>query len=235
MQYGDQQAHAARQVLAGTFHGVLSTHSLELDGYPFGSVVPFVLDQDGLPLLLLSHLSQHTRNIDADARCGLTVIEEGAGDIQERGRLSAVGDVSAAGPAVDEERYFAYFPHARVYLEQLRFRFYRFHPVHFHWNGGFATARWFSVDRIVRRNPLAQETRQRIIEQMNHDHREVLQSLLADRIGTGPEEARTVGIDAEGIDLRLGDRLLRIALPRPIGSGADAHEILQELASNHPR
>jgi putative heme iron utilization protein len=46
MKSGDDQAHAARQVLAGTFHGVLSTHSLEHAGYPFGSVVPYALNQD---------------------------------------------------------------------------------------------------------------------------------------------------------------------------------------------
>ena len=50
MKSGDEQAYAARQVLAGTFHGVLSTHSLEQAGYPVGSGVPYVLDQDGLPL-----------------------------------------------------------------------------------------------------------------------------------------------------------------------------------------
>ena len=45
---------------------VLSTHSLEHPGYPFGSVVPYVLDQEGLPLLLLSRLPQHTKNPDPD-------------------------------------------------------------------------------------------------------------------------------------------------------------------------
>jgi heme iron utilization protein len=119
MKSSDEQAHAARQVLAGTFQGVLSTHSLEQAGYPFGSVVPYVLDRDGLPLLLLSHLSQHTKNLDADGRCGLTVVEMGDGDVQERGRLSAVGDVTPSGLDADFECYFRYFPHARMYFEQL--------------------------------------------------------------------------------------------------------------------
>jgi putative heme iron utilization protein len=148
MQNGDEQARAARQVLAGTFHGVLSTHSLEQAGYPFGSVVPYVLDQGGVPLLLLSHLSQHTKNLDADGRCGLTVVEEGTGDVQQRGRLSAVGDVTPCDPYGDSERYFRYFPHARMYFEQLRFRFYRFMPLRFHWNGGFAMV-WTAMNGLV--------------------------------------------------------------------------------------
>ncbi len=80
---------------------MLSTHSLEQAGYPFGSVVPYVLDQDGLPLLLLSQLSQHTNSLDADGRCGLAVVEVGDGDLQERDRLSTVGDVTPSHPDAD--------------------------------------------------------------------------------------------------------------------------------------
>jgi hypothetical protein len=43
---GEDPARSARQVLAGTFHGVLSTHSLEHAGCPFGSVLPYVLNQN---------------------------------------------------------------------------------------------------------------------------------------------------------------------------------------------
>jgi putative heme iron utilization protein len=69
MKSGNDQAHAARQVLAGNFNGVLSTHSLEQAGHAFGSVVPCVLNQDGPPLPLLGQLSQHTENLhDAAAR-----------------------------------------------------------------------------------------------------------------------------------------------------------------------
>jgi putative heme iron utilization protein len=233
MKSGDEQAYAARQVLAGTFHGVLSTHALEQAGYPFGSVVPYVLDQDGLPLLLLSHLSQHTKNLDVDGRCGLTVVEVGDGDVQERGRLSGVGDVTPSGPAADVERYFRYFPHARMYFEQLGFRFYRFTPLRFHWNGGFATARWFGIDRILRANPLSRESQARIVEHMNQDHGDALRGYLVAADGiTDTDGVTMLGIDAEGIDLKVKDRLRRIPLARAIGSAAEAREVLVEMAAN---
>ncbi|MEA1053026.1 DUF2470 domain-containing protein [Lamprobacter modestohalophilus] len=228
----DQQAAAARQVLAGSFHGVLSTHSLELAGYPFGSVVPYVLDQEGLPLLLLSPLSQHTKNLEADSRCGLTVVEEGEGDVQQRGRLSAVGKVTPCGADADGERYFCAFPHSRLYVEQLDFRFYRFTPLRFHWNGGFATARWFGNDRILRANPLSPEAQRRIIAHMNQDHRDTLRGYLRTIDATaGEEEVAMIGIDAEGIDVRVADRLRRIPLLRPIGSPVEAREVLVEMAT----
>jgi heme iron utilization protein len=226
---GDDQAYAARQVLAGAFHAVLSTHSLEQGGYPFGSVVPYVLDQDGLPLLLLSHLAQHTKNLDADGRCGLTVVEAGAGDVQQRGRLSAVGDVTPLGPGADSGRYFRYFPHARMYFEQLGFCFYRFTPLRFHWNGGFATARWLGTDRIVRANPLSREEQARIVARMNESHAVLLRRYLTATDGINPtDDVSMLGIDAEGIDLRVAVELRRIPLTRTIGSEAEAQTVLDQ-------
>ncbi len=232
MTESNQQAAAARQVLAGSFNGVLSTHSLELAGYPFGSVVPYVLDQEGLPLLLLSPLSQHTKNLEADIRCGLTVVAEGEGDIQQRGRLSAVGNITPSGVDADVERYFRALPHTQPYLEQLGFRFYRFTPLRFYWNGGFATARWFGTDRILRANPLSPEAQRRIIAHMNQDHTDALRTYLRVIDGTEDEhDVVMIGIDAEGIDVRVADRLRRIPLLRPIASPAEAREVLVEMAT----
>jgi putative heme iron utilization protein len=150
--------------------------------------VPYVLDQEGLPLLLLSHLAQHTKNLDADGRCGLTVVETGAGDVQQRGRLSAVGDVTPLGPGADSERYFRYFPHARMYFEQLGFRFYRFTPLRFHWNGGFARVRWLGIDRIIRANPLSCEEQARIFARMNESHANPLRRYLTATDGISPAD-----------------------------------------------
>lgn len=231
MTSSDEQAHAARQLLAGAYEGVLSTHSLEYPGYPFGSVVPYVLGQDGLPLFLLSHLSQHTKNLDGDPRCGLLVSEAGDGDVQQRGRLSAVGDMRAVEPDEDAGRYFAYFPQTRMYFEQLGFRFYRFTPIRFHWNGGFATARWFGLDRILRPNPLDRASQARIVAHMNRDHDDALRGYLHGRLSrvTG-QRVEMIGIDAEGIDLRVDDGLIRIPLLRAIDSAGAAREALVEMA-----
>ena len=230
----DQQAAAARQVLASSFHGVLSTQSLEVVGYPFGSVVPYALDQAGMPLLLLSPLSQHTQNLEADSRCGLTLVAEGEGDVQQRGRLSALGNVTPSGADADAdaERYFRAFPHTQPYFEQLGFRFYRFTPLRFHWNGGFATARWFGTDRILRANPLSLEAQRRIIAHMNQDHTDALRTYLRTIDGTEGEQAiAMIGIDAEGIDVRVADHLRRIPLSRPIASPAEAREVLVAMAT----
>ena len=75
----------ARQLLLKEYRGVLSTHSQAMPGFPFGSVVPYCLDARGWPLLLISRIAQHTRNLKADARCSLLVGERAAEDVQAAG------------------------------------------------------------------------------------------------------------------------------------------------------
>ena len=228
MNAGEEQARSARHLFAGTFYGVLSTDSVEHPGYPFGSVVPYVPDRDGNPLMLLSHLSQHTRNLDTDGRCSLTVMEAGEGDVQTRARLSALGDVSVAEPSQEVQRYFAYLPQTRVYYDQLGFRFYRFRPRRFHWNGGFATARWFDASRILRSNSFDPEIEQQILAQLNRTDAEVILRALADEADADIDLA-AVGIDGVGLDLRIGDRLWRIGLAREVGTAAEAQAVLAEM------
>ncbi|MCB1773436.1 MAG: DUF2470 domain-containing protein [Gammaproteobacteria bacterium] len=231
MQTKEDPAGAARQLWAGAFRGMLSTHSLDEDGYPFGSIVPYVLDDAGHPLLLLSHLSQHTRNLDADSRCGFLVTETGDGDVQQLARLSALGDTRWIDPPGEAERYFACFPHTRPYFEQLGFRFYRFEARRFHWNGGFATARWFGGDRILRSNPFGADVQSRIKAHMNQDHADTLRDYLEKQTGVATgDDVVMVGIDAEGIDLRFGDCLQRVPLPRPIATADEARAVLVEMA-----
>lgn len=93
MTHSKTQRDQARRLWAGSWSGVIGTHAADHPGYPFGSVVPFVLGEDGQPLLLLSPLSQHTRNIERDRRCSLTIAEAGTGDVQQLARLTAIGEV----------------------------------------------------------------------------------------------------------------------------------------------
>jgi len=70
--------------------------------------------------------------------------------VQERGCLSAVGDVRPSGPDADSERYSRYFPHARMYFEQLRFSFYRFTPLRSHMEGFWSLLRsWLRPHRGI--------------------------------------------------------------------------------------
>ncbi|MCP5417839.1 MAG: pyridoxamine 5'-phosphate oxidase family protein [Chromatiaceae bacterium] len=209
--------HAARELLLGRFQGVLATHSVECTGYPFGSLLPFSIDRDGWPLILISDLAKHTRNLIGDPHCSLTVVEAGDGDPQTRCRVSCLADASPVreiGKA-EVERHFRYFPESRDYYQELNFRFYRLEPIRFYCVAGFGAARWISVDRMVEKNPFTYEQELVLLEDINLRFADALRQRLTDGSDT---TALAVGVDPRGIDLRQGNRLRRLELPAPAES-----------------
>ena len=109
MNAGDE----ARRYLRQHGHGVLSTNSKKLGGYPFGSVVTCVPDHSARPVIYISRLAEHTKNIDADSRVSLLVRDANT-DPQAGARLTLTGDaVRATGDlAALQARFLAYVPDA---------------------------------------------------------------------------------------------------------------------------
>ena len=99
-----EKAVAARQLLNHQSVGVLSTQSVDVEGYPFGSIAPYVLDYDGQPVMLISDIAQHTRNIKRNNKVSLTVFDRYADDAQATGRLTWIGDAEPVNPADAEIR-----------------------------------------------------------------------------------------------------------------------------------
>jgi len=88
--------------------GVLSTLSKRLGGYPFGSITPFVLDAAARPVVLVSRLAEHTKNMEADPRASLFV-HDAAPDVQTGARLTLVGDAERVADAdLIRARYLRY-------------------------------------------------------------------------------------------------------------------------------
>lgn len=114
-------AALARELLEETRVAVLATLSTRHGGAPFTSLAPFALSEEGEPLLLISALAQHTRNLEADPRASLFVHDPVAVDADPRtaARLSIVGRmrrVPAAEEAGARARYLARHPEARGLL-----------------------------------------------------------------------------------------------------------------------
>lgn len=212
----------AQGLWAGRFQGVLSTHSAAHPGYPFGSSVPYCLDRLGHPLLLLSHLAQHTRNLLTDPRCAFTLLEATTGDIQQVLRLTCVAQCHPLPPDANAqvERYLRYYPASRPYWAQLNFRLFRLEPIRFHLNGGFAAARWAVSGDVLRSNPIAPDEEAALIEHLT------LQSETLHRLAMGQHPGRSLdapleiaGIDGTGVDLRCAGGPLRIVFPDGVTDG----------------
>src|SRR3989441_12613410 len=75
--------------------GALSTLSRKHPGWPFGSVMPYALDDSGRPLFLISAMAMHTQNLQADPRASLLVNQTEAGaDPLGASRLTLMGEIT---------------------------------------------------------------------------------------------------------------------------------------------
>ncbi len=87
-------AAEARRLLLHEYHGVLSTLSADAPGYQFGSVVPYCLDRQGRPVILISRIAQHTKNIQANLKVSLITIQGEVDDIQAAARLTYLANAT---------------------------------------------------------------------------------------------------------------------------------------------
>lgn len=222
----------ARELLLKEYRGVLSTHSKSMPGYPFGSVVPYCLDAEGRPLILISRIAQHTHNLQKDAKCSLLVGERDAEDVQAVGRLTVMAEarklIGEAAIEMAAERYYRYFPEAANYHKAHDFDFWVLEPVRHRYIGGFGAIHW--LDQVTLANPFAGKAEASMIEHMNSDHANAIAHYVAltDLPRTAPAEM--VGIDSEGMHLRIGQGIHWLAFPHVCNTPIQVREALVLLA-----
>ncbi len=229
---GESAARHARELLLKEYHGVLSTHSKAMSGFPFGSVVPYCLDEQGWPLILISRIAQHTHNLLKDPKCSLLVGERGAEDVQAAGRLTVLAEAMRVDDddaiALAATRYYRYFPDACDYHRSHDFDFWRLEPVRSRYIGGFGAIHWLAD--VVQANPHAGEAERGMIEHMNQDHASAIAHYVALAGLPQHELAQMVGIDSEGFHLRIGKALHWLAFPASCNNSGAVRQALVQLA-----
>lgn len=225
------QAVTARRLLNHHSVGVLSTHSIDVVGYPFGSIAPYVLNYDGEPAILISDIAQHTRNIKQNNKASLTVFDPNADDPQSGSRLTWIGDAEPVDPsdAATRDRYLRYFPSAESYFETHDFSFYRISLRRARFIGGFGQIFWIEPEAMLVKNPF-RESEKGIVDHMNRDHQQALFHYCKLFGEAGAQSATMTGIDSEGFDLLAGKRKLRIDFETPIHTSEEARANLVKLA-----
>ncbi|CAK9887675.1 MULTISPECIES: HugZ family protein [Pseudomonas] len=225
-------ATQARELLLKEYRGVLSTHSKSMPGFPFGSVVPYCLDADGNPLILISRIAQHTHNLQKDPKCSLLVGERDAEDVQAVGRLTVLAEahklVEPEAVEAAAERYYRYFPESANYHKAHDFDFWVLKPVRHRYIGGFGAIHW--VDHLTLANPFAGKAEQSMIEHMNSDHANAIEHYV--QLSGLPQAtaAQMVGIDSEGMHLRIGQALHWLPFAAPCNTPIQVREALVFLA-----
>jgi putative heme iron utilization protein len=227
-----EAAKHARELLLKEYRGMLSTHSKSMPGFPFGSVVPYCLDAQGQPLILISRIAQHTHNLQKDPKCSMLVGERGAEDVQAVGRLTYLAEAQKLeDSAVIEaaaERYYRYFPESQNYHKAHDFDFWVLRPVRHRYIGGFGAIHW--VDQMTLANPFAGKAEASMIEHMNADHAKAIAHYVSLSGLPDNTPAQMVGIDSEGMHLRIGQGLHWLPFPAPCNTPTQVREALVYLA-----
>jgi heme iron utilization protein len=163
----------------------LVTQSLQLPGYPYATVVPNVLDEQHRPILLISALAEHTKNLLADSKVSISLMEPGVDQVQDAQRMTLLGNAEQFEPSQALiDRYLRYVPPAEQYLA-LDFMFFRIVPKRLRYIGGVGKMGWIEAETLDAADSLS------LLEET---------SLLAEAIPMAPRNVTLLGVDRYGFD-----------------------------------
>lgn len=217
---------AARRVLRLAVTGALATLRPG-DGAPFTSLVTVATDPAGDPILLLSNLAVHTKNLAADGRASLLLVAPGGegGDPLAGARLTLTGRVGPrdADPEL-RRRFLARHAVSAGYADFADFGFYRFAIEGGHLVAGFGRIVSLAPAELLTPLDDAAElvaAEEGAIAHMTADHAEAVTLYATRLLGQQEGDWRITGIDPEGADLRAGSHVARLEFPERItGPGA---------------
>jgi putative heme iron utilization protein len=226
----------ARSLLRRSRQGALAT-LMPGSGDPYCSLVNVASNWDGSPILLISRLALHTRNILGDPRVSLMLDERAEGDPLEGARIMLAGTADQAGDAEEEilrRRYLNAHPSAEAFVNFKDFSFFKIRPSGVHLVAGFGrivdlTPEQFLTD-ISDADALL-EAEQGAIEHMNADHREAMNLYVTRLLGAEAADWRCTGCDPDGMDMQAGAKTLRLEFPQRVTNGTALRKMLVKLAA----
>src|SRR5580692_6504269 len=211
----------AKSLLRRRRQGALAT-LMAGSGDPYCSLVNVASHADGSPILLISRLAVHTRNILGDFRVSLMLDERAGGDPLEGSRIMLGGraeEAAASDLQILRRRYLSAHPSAEVFVNFKDFSFFRIRPSGMHLVAGFGrivdlTPGQFLTD-ISDAGALL-EAEPGAIDHMNADHREAMNLYATRLLGAEAADWRCTGCDPDGIDLQAGTTTLRLDFPERV-------------------
>lgn len=222
-------ADEARNLLRRARTATLGTINAD-DGTPYASLVNVATDVQGLPLLLVSTLAWHTRNLLADARASLMVAEvPPSGDALTGPRVTVMGRFEKVAEKAVRRRYLARHPAAELYAGFGDFAFWRLIPDRAHAVAGFGRIETIPADEMFPSADEMSTLEEGAIAHMNDDHDDAIQRFAAKLLGATAGGWKIVGIDTDGGDLRRGEDLLRLPFSAPVFSGGALRVLLAKL------
>lgn len=219
-----------RRLARALDRAVLSTGLVET-GEPYGSLVLIACTHAAEPLLLLSDLADHTKNLRADGRA--SILLDGTAGLENPltgARASLQGTISKINDAAALARFIRRHPSAALYAGFGDFNLYRMTPERAHLVAGFGKIHWTSGDLTIDASGIAlADQEDGVVDHMNDDHLDAI-GLYANRIlGLDGVGWRLTGVDPEGCDIRRGGTVARLDFTRRVANAEGARAELVKL------
>ncbi len=228
----------AKRLLRTTPLGALATLR-EGTTNPFCSLVNIGTLPDASPILLISRLAIHTRNIARDKRVSLLLSEQRVPDPLAAPRISVTGRAEQLGDsdaATARRRYLAAHPSAELFVDFADFSFHRIAVESVHLVGGFG--RIFDLDGPQVLTDVSDAgtllaAEEGAVAHMNDDHRDTMILYASALFGAAAADWRCSGLDPEGMDMRSEDgRVLRVDFPQRVVTPDALRRNLKDLADH---
>ena len=230
---GTSPGAVARGLLRAADRAALATslaghEPVGAEAWPYASLVLLACDHDAAPLLLMSDLAEHSKNIAADPRAAL-LIDGTAGrtDPLTGPRVTVLGTVEKTEEPRLKARFVARHPSAALYADFADFHLYRVTVTRAHFVAGFGRIHWIEAADLAFDAGAAGlvESEDSLIQQLD----EKADRLAQLATGRRAEGWRVTGIDPEGLDLRREGAVARVEFPAPVGAADAAVATIEAL------
>ena len=225
----------ARSLLRRSRQGALAT-LMAGSGDPYCSLVNVASHADASPILLISRLALHTRNLLADSRVSLMLDERAAGDPLEGARIMLAGrakETTGEATNILRRRYLNAHPSAEAFVDFKDFSFFRIAPTGLHLVAGFGRIIDLEPGQFMTAIDDAAElleAEQGAVEHMNEDHRDAMNLYATRLLGAETADWTCTGCDPDGIDMQSsGAATLRLDFPERVTSGMTLRKMLVRL------
>lgn len=225
---------ASKKLMREGRSGALAT-LMPGSGDPYCSLVNVATAFDGSPLLLISKLAIHTRNIAADSRVSLMLDERKEGDPLEGARVMLMGRAVLSTDQHDRRRYLARQPEAAMFAGFADFAIYRIEISAAHLVAGFGRIVDLKPQDILIDMAGADEliaAEEGATSHMNEDHRDALRLYATRLLEAADGDWRCAGLDPEGMELQNGRIALRLPFPQRVNGAGPLRAILVQMAQD---
>ncbi|MCI0487968.1 MAG: DUF2470 domain-containing protein [Blastocatellia bacterium] len=238
----NKQGEEVRALLETERNGMLCTLSKKFAGWPFGSIAPYAMTAAGEPLLFISDIAEHTRNLRTDARASLLIQDTSALDDPQAGaRVTIMGyALPVTRPYLEDAggRYLSRFPNSASYFEAHDFSLYRIKVTQIRYIGGFGEIYWLGAGDVIDIGAdstfdIIAPHIEMICSHMNEDHPDALIAYAAAFAETRADSAEMIHVDSYGFDMIAvhdsGHKHIRIDFPSPVTTTDEVRAAMVDL------